>query len=175
MANTLSTRRAPIAAIAVLAAVAVSLLLVAEASAGVYRGQTTQGRAAKLNDSDSTGVPQRFIISWRTKNCNRPTTTYTDRTTFRGFRRESRTGFASRGSYRFQDGQFSGRVRVRVGGQRRSRSAWTGGFRARVRVFRNGNQYDRCRLNGVGWRVRKGRGKLSAQQEFGGSARSYSG
>jgi len=166
-------RRVPAIALFTLAALAVTLMFAAEANAATYTGDTSQGRAAKLRDSDATGVPTKFAISWQTKKCNRPTTTYTDRTVFNGFRTATRQNFASRGSYRFNDGQFSGRVRVRVSGQRKSQAAWRGGFRARVRVFRNGNQYDRCRLRPIGWNVR--RGAMLQDAPASSASRSYSG
>src|SRR5262245_47434872 len=113
------------------------------------RAETTQGRGVAVRAGADDLVDQ-VRVSWRAP-CRRGH--YVSRTLFRPPLDVSETDlFEHAGTYRKRlPGGFRARHVVFVRGRLRADDRWTGVFRVRTRVSRNGHEVDRCRLSRVRW------------------------
>lgn len=131
-------------------ALALALLLgfAAVAEADEWRGETAQGRSVSLRTGDDREV-ERVRVSWRAR-CEHGT--YTSRTVFEPpFDVSETTVFEDAGTYR-SDAQGGYRARHRVFVRATlDEDRWSGTFRVRTRVTRNGRFVDRCRLKRLRW------------------------
>ncbi len=135
--------------LALVVACAAVLAAPAAADAKIWRGETKQGRAVSVRTGPDDLVNQ-VRVSWRAP-CREGH--YVSRTLFL-------PPFDVSEAARFED---AGVVRKRIGGGYRARhrlfvrgtlgadDRWTGTFRVRTRVSRNGRVVDNCRLKGVRW------------------------
>ena len=128
---------------------AVVLAAPAEAGAKTWRGKTSQDRAVTVR-TGADDLVNRVRVSWRAP-CKKGH--YVSRTLFRPPLDVSETDvFEHSGTYRKQlpDG-YRARNTVSVHGTLGADGRWTGTFRVRTRVRRNGRVVDSCRLKGVRW------------------------
>jgi hypothetical protein len=128
---------------------ALALAVPATAEARMWRGETNQGRAVSVRTAADELVDQ-VRVSWRAP-CKRGH--YVSRTLFRPPLDVSETDlFEHAGTYRKRlPGGFRARHVVFVRGRLGADDRWTGVFRVRTRVSRNGHEVDRCRLGRVRW------------------------
>jgi len=121
----------------------------AVADARTWRGKTKQGRAVSVR-TGADDLVNRVRVSWRAP-CRKGH--YVSRTLFlppldvaEGAVFEDAGTYTSnvRGGYRARHTVF---VRGELGADDR----WTGTFRVRTRVTKDGRGVDRCRLKGVAW------------------------
>jgi hypothetical protein len=130
---------------------AAGLIIATPAEAAKWRGKTRQGRGVSIH-TGADGLVSFARIRYRAP-C-------TDNKEIRSgvvfvptFDHSTPTEFADGGPFSFRAGPERVRARVRiVGGLRRS-GRWTGTFRIRHRVFRNGRLVARCGLRRVGWKA----------------------
>jgi hypothetical protein len=129
-------------------AVAMVLSFAAVADARSWRGETEQGRSVSVRTGDD-GQVLRVRVSWRAR-CARGR--YTSRTVFeRPFDVAEPAEFEDSGSYRVSvRGGYRARHTVFVRGTLAG-DRWSGTFRVRTRVLRDGRLVDRCRLKRVTW------------------------
>ena len=141
-------RTLKLVAVAVAVAGAVLLLAPATSQAGKWRGKTEQGK--------------RVVVATSGGKVNRVTVRYLARcgdgevlrsgTTFRPtFKISARKRFEDGGSYSFGLGNGErARARVYVRGRRAS-GRWSGDYRVRIRVTKDGSFVTWCRLGKTGW------------------------
>jgi hypothetical protein len=129
-------------------AVAVLVVVPGVARAETWRGKTEQGRTVWVRTGDDDRV-QRVSVSWKAP-CRKGS--YTSRTVFlRPFDVSAAAEFEDRGSYRVSvKGGYRARHTVFVRG-RLEDDRWTGTFRVRTRVTKDGRVVDRCRLERLRW------------------------
>jgi hypothetical protein len=129
-------------------ALAMVLSLAAAAEARTWRGETEQGRSVSVRTGDDGEVEQ-VRVNWKAR-CEKGT--YRSRTIFdRPFDVSERTAFEDAGTVRVNVGDgYRARHRVYVRGTLDD-DRWTGTFRVRTRVTKDGRFVDRCRLEGVSW------------------------
>jgi hypothetical protein len=131
-------------------ALALAMLVAVPAVAGAdtWRGKTGQGRAVAVRTGDNDRV-ERVRVSWKAK-CQKGS--YMSRTVFRRpFDVSEAAEFVDGGTYSVDvPGGYRARHRVRVRG-RLAAGEWTGTFRVRTRVTRDGRFVDSCRLRRVRW------------------------
>lgn len=138
---------------AALCATAVALLLVPTvADAARWRGKTQQGRLA-LVVTGSDGLVSKVRIRYRARCGDRKRLT-SGVIFLPPFDGSTATAFRDGGTFRFR---LPNRERARAtttvdGGLRRS-GRWTGNFRIRVRITRNGRFVTTCRTGRIGWRA----------------------
>jgi hypothetical protein len=130
--------------------VAVCLLLVPTAEAARWRGKTKQGRLAAVH----TG-PDGLVSQVRIKYLARCTDgdVLTGAVQFLPPLDQSTTSsFQDGGVFRFRiRGGERARATVSLDGGLRRSGRWTGNFRLRVRVTKNGRFVATCRVRRVGW------------------------
>jgi hypothetical protein len=128
---------------------AVVLAAPAAADAKIWRGKTEQGRAVTVR-TGADDLVNRVRVSWRAP-CKKGH--YVSRTLFEPPLDESETDvFEHSGTYRKRlPGGYRARNTVFVRGKLGAHDRWTGTFRVRTRVRRNGNLVDSCRFKGVRW------------------------
>ena len=121
----------------------------AAADARTWRGETNQGRAVSVRTGADDLVDQ-VRVSWRAP-CRRGH--YVSRTLFRPPLDVSETDlFEHAGTYRTRLPRgYRARHIVFVRGRLGADNRWTGRFRVRTRVSRNGHVVDRCHLGRVRW------------------------
>jgi hypothetical protein len=130
-------------------ACAVLLATPAAAEAKTWRGKTKQGRMVSVR-SGADDLVNQVRVAWRAP-CQKGH--YVSRTLFPPPYDVSETGvFEDSGSYSTvtQDG-YRARHRVFVRGTLGADDRWTGTFRVRTRVRRDGRVVDTCRLKRVRW------------------------
>jgi hypothetical protein len=134
------------------AVVASLLLVVPAADAATWRGKTRQGRpAVVMTGADS--VVNRVKIKYRAR-CNDGKGLRSGVVFLPPLDVASTTAFEDRGVFRFRiPGGERGRGRVSVDGGLRSSGRWTGNFRIRVRVTKNGRHVATCRTGRIGWKA----------------------
>jgi hypothetical protein len=133
-----------------LAAVCAAVVVApAAADARTWRGQTKQGRAVSVRTGTDELV-NRVRVSWRAP-CRKGH--YVSTTLFvPPFDVSETTVFEHAASYRGRaQGKYRARHRVFVRGTLGAGDRWTGTFRVRTRVMREGRLVDRCRLERVTW------------------------
>jgi hypothetical protein len=131
--------------------VCVVAALPATADAATWKGKTRQGRAVVVR-TDAGGVVNRVRIGWKA-NCAKGAW-YKSRTLFLPpLDSATATSFAHVANYRGHPEGFKSRIWVRVAGTL-DNDVWSGTFRVRVRVSKNGELVDTCRLKGLRWRAR---------------------
>jgi hypothetical protein len=138
----------------VLVATLVALLLVpAAADADTWRGKTRQGRLAQVV-TGADGTVTKVRIRYRARCGDRKTLTSgvkflapLDTSTASAFEDGGRFGFD------LPKGERA-RARVSVDGGLRASGRWTGNFRIRVRITRDGRFVTNCRSGRVGWKAR---------------------
>lgn len=138
---------------ACLCAITVAALLVPTvADAARWRGKTRQGRLA-LVVTGSDGLVSKVRIRYRA-NCSDRKQLTSGVIFLPPLDSSSTTAFADAGTFRFRlpDGERA-RARTRVDGGLRRSGRWTGNFRIRVRITRNGRYVATCRTGRIGWRA----------------------
>jgi hypothetical protein len=131
-------------------AVAALLLVPTAADAAKWRGKTRQGRLAQVV-TGADGLVTKVRIRYRAR-CG-------DRKTLSSGVKflaplDTSSGSASKDAGRFDFDLPNGEhawARTSVDGGLRSSGRWTGNFRIRVRVTRNGRFVTNCRSGRVGW------------------------
>ena len=135
-------------------ATAAALLLVPTAAdAATWRGKTRQGRLA-LVVTGADGLVSKVRIRYRAR-CGDDKMLNSGVLFLPPLDTSTASAFVDRGTFRFRlpDGERA-RARVRVDGGLRTSGRWTGNFRIRVRITRNGRFVTNCRTGSVGWRAR---------------------
>jgi hypothetical protein len=131
----------------VVAAAFVMLALPASASADVWKGKTRQGRGVVVH-TGTDGVVDGARIGWRAQ-CGHGT--YKSRTVFTPpLDTATTTTFMDAGTYTGHPRGYRARIWVRIAGTLAD-DAWTGTFKVRVRVLKDGETVDTCRLRRVTW------------------------
>jgi hypothetical protein len=134
------------------AALAALLLVPTAADAAKWRGKTRQGRLAQVV-TGADGLVTKVRIRYRARCGDRKTLTSGVR--FQApLDTSSTTAFADGGRFEFDlpNGEHA-RARSSVDGGLRTSGRWTGNFRIRVRVTRNGRFVANCRSGRVGWKA----------------------
>jgi hypothetical protein len=129
-------------------AVAILVAVPGVAHAETWRGKTRQGRSVWVRTGADDRVA-RVSVSWKAT-CRRGS--YMSRTVFlRPFDVSEAAEFEDSGSYRVRvKGGYRARHTVFVRATLED-DRWTGTFRVRTRVTKDGRFVDRCRLDGVRW------------------------
>jgi hypothetical protein len=137
---------------AVCAAVVGLLLVPSVAEAERWRGKTRQGRLA-LVVTGSDGLVSKVRIRYRA-NCSDRKQLTSGVIFLPPLDASTTTAFADAGVFRFRlpDGERA-RARVSLDGGLRRSGRWTGNFRIRVRVTRNGRFVATCRTGRIGWKA----------------------
>jgi hypothetical protein len=129
--------------------VCVAALLPATADAATWKGKTRQGRAVVVR-TGSDGVVNRLRIGWKAHCANGA---YKSRTLFAApLDSATATSFTDAGDYRGHPEGYRSRIWVRVAGTLDD-DVWRGTFRVSVRVSKNGDVVDTCRLKRLRWRA----------------------
>jgi len=136
-----------------LCAAAVALLIVpAVADAARWRGKTRQGRLA-LVVTGADGLVNKVRIRYRATCSDRKQLT-SGVLFLPPLESSTSSAFTDGGTFRFRlPGRERARARVVVDGGLRRSGRWTGNFRIRVRVTRNGRFVATCRTGRIGWRA----------------------
>lgn len=130
---------------------AAGMIVAAPAEAAKWRGKTRQGRGAFVH-TGADGVVNYAKIRYSAP-CGDGKVLRSGVVFTPTFDHATTTEFADGGPMRFRAGPERVRARVRiVGGLRRS-GRWTGTFRFRARIFRDGRLVTTCRLKHVGWKA----------------------
>jgi hypothetical protein len=131
----------------------------ATAEAKVFRGKTSQGRAASVVVG-SDGLLRTARVNWRGR-CRQGGRFATKTAFLRPHDQSTADAFYDRGTYRLrQAGGYRLRITGTVRGTRSFDAAnpaaerWSGRFRARVLVTRRGRYVDTCRIRNVRWSAR---------------------
>jgi hypothetical protein len=138
---------------AAICATAVALLLVPTAAdAAKWRGETRQGRLAVVV-TGSDGLVTKVRIRYRAA-CGDDKTLSSGVVFAAPFDTSSSTSFEDVGTFSFDlpNGERA-RARTRVDGGLRESGRWTGNFRVRLRITRNGRFVTNCRSGRVGWKA----------------------
>ena len=137
----------------IVGAVATGLLLAPVADAATWRGKTKQGRSVSVRTA-ADGLVDRVVIRYRAS-C----------TDDKFFRRgivfvppldaSAPNAFQDAGviKWTFTDSRERARGRTSIDGGLRSSGRWTGNFRLRVKIRKNGRVIATCRTGRVGWRA----------------------
>jgi hypothetical protein len=138
---------------AALCAAAVALLLIPTvADAARWRGKTRQGRLAVVV-TGADGLVNKVRIRYRAR-CG-DGKELTSGVIFQApLRTSTPQAFTDGGPFDFElpDGEMA-RARSSVDGGLRRSGRWTGNFRIRVRITRNGRFVTNCRSGRIGWRA----------------------
>jgi hypothetical protein len=135
-------------------ATAVAALLVPTvAEAARWRGETRQGRLA-LVVTGSDGMVSKVRIRYRAR-CTDAKALTSGVLFLPPLDGSSPTAFVDGGPFRFRlpHGERA-RAWTRVDGGLRRSGRWTGNFRVRVRITRNGRFVATCRTGRIGWKAR---------------------
>jgi hypothetical protein len=136
----------------IVGACAATLLVVPAAEAATWRGETRQGRLAEVVTGDDGAIVQ-VRIKYRARCSDN-----------KGYRagvkfvppldEASTTAFRDGGAieWNFKGGERA-KGRTSVSGGLRSSGRWTGDFRLRVEIFRNGRHVATCRTGRIGWKA----------------------
>jgi len=134
-------------------AAATGLLLAPVADAATWRGKTRQGRLAAIV-TGADGLVTRVTIKYRAR-C----------TDGKGYRSgvvflppldaSSTTAFRDGGviKWTFKKSGERARGTTSVNGELRSSGRWTGSFRLRVKIRKNGRVLATCRTGRIGWKA----------------------
>jgi hypothetical protein len=134
-------------------AVAALLLIPAAADAAKWRGKTRQGRLAVVV-TGSDGLVTKVRIRYRAR-CGDDKTLSSGVVFEAPFDTSTTTAFADGGRFDFDlPGGEHAWARTRVDGGLRRSGRWTGNFRIRLRITRNGDRVTNCRSGRVGWKAR---------------------
>jgi hypothetical protein len=121
--------------------------LPATAEAATWEGKTRQGRRVMVHTGDD-GKVDRARIGWKARCADG---TYRSRTLFVApLDSASSTAFEDAGTYRGHPRGYQARIWVRISGTLDD-GTWSGTFRVRVRVSRDGEHVDTCRLRRLRW------------------------
>jgi hypothetical protein len=133
--------------LAVLCAVAAALP--ATAGAATWNGKTKQGRKVALV-TDASGLVNRVRIGWKARCADG---TYSSRTTFLPpFDTSTTTSVADVGNYTAKPDGYRSAIHVWIKGTWvASTGRWRGTFGVRVRVSKDGELVDTCRLKKLRW------------------------
>ena len=133
-------------------AAAALLLVPTAADAARWRGKTKQGRLAVVV-TGADGLVSKVRIRYRAR-CGDDKTLTSGVVFLPPFDVSTTTAFEDGGTFRFKlpNGERA-RARTRVDGGLRQSGRWTGNFRIRVRISRNGRFVTNCRSGRVGWRA----------------------
>ena len=135
------------AAFPLIALAALAAALPATASAATWKGETGQGRGVVVH-TGGDGSVDRARIGWKARCANG---TYKSRTLFVSpLDSTSSTAFEDAGTYRGHPRGYRARISVRISGTLDD-GTWSGTFRVRVRVSRDGEHVDTCRLRRLRW------------------------
>ena len=136
----------------VCAAAAALLLVPTAADAAKWRGKTKQGRLA-LVETGADGLVTKARIRYRAR-CGDDKTLTSGVIFLPPFDASSTTAFADGGPFEFRlpNGERA-RATARVEGGLRRSGRWTGNFRIRVRITRDGKFVTNCRSGRIGWRA----------------------
>jgi hypothetical protein len=137
---------------ALLAFVAICVLaatLPAAASADTWRGKTKQGRGIVIH-TGADDVVERARIGWRARCADGR---YSSQTLFRApLDSVTATTFMDKGSYRGHPEGYKARIWVRITGTLDADDErWSGTFKVKVRVTKDGELVDTCRLRRLRW------------------------
>jgi hypothetical protein len=136
----------------IVGACAAGLLVAPVADAATWRGKTRQGREAVVR-TGADGVVNRVKIKYRAR-CNDGKGLRSGVVFLPPIDIASTTAFEDRGVFDFKiPGGENGRGRVLVTGGLRTSGRWTGNFRIRVKVTRNGRHVASCRTGRIGWKA----------------------
>lgn len=137
----------------VLGACAAGLLLAPAADAAVWKGKTRQGRMAAVVTGDD-GVVNRVTIKYRAR-CNDGKGYRSGVVFLPPLDSATTTSFRDAGviKWRFKGSGERARGRTSVNGGLRSSGRWTGNFRLRVRITKNGRYVATCRTGRIGWKA----------------------
>jgi hypothetical protein len=136
----------------IVSACAAGLLLAPVADAATWRGKTRQGRLAEVV-TGADGLVAKVRIKYRV-NCS-------DNKGFRAgvafippLDSSTTTSFRDGGpiKWRIKGGERA-KGRTSVEGGLRSSGRWTGNFRIRVNITKNGRFVARCRTGRIGWKA----------------------
>jgi hypothetical protein len=129
-----------------------ALLVPTVADAARWRGKTRQGRLA-LVVTGSDGLVSKVRIRYRA-NCTDGKALTSGVMFLPPLDSSSPTAFVDAGVFRFRlpDGERA-RARTRVDGGLRRSGRWTGNFRLRARITRNGRYVATCRTGRIGWKA----------------------
>lgn len=120
------------------------------AASSTWKGKTRQGRGVIVHTGDD-GHVDRVRIGWRARCAHGGR--YTSRTIFvEPFDTSTATEFADTGGYRAKPHGYVARIRVGISGSwLASKDRWRGTFNVRVRVVKDGELVDTCRLKRLRW------------------------
>jgi hypothetical protein len=136
------------ALLAFVAVCGLAAALPAAASADTWRGKTKQGRGIVIHTGDD-GVVERARIGWRARCADGR---YSSQTLFRApLDSATSTTFMDKGSYRGHPEGYKARIWVRIAGTLDDEGTWSGTFRVKVRVIKDGELVDTCRLRRLRW------------------------
>lgn len=125
----------------------------AVAEAGVYRGNTNQGKRVVLLTDKQGELTRITFRSWKS-GCTRDGVSFHETTSFIPPLKRSNPGsFSDRGDYRLHqvDGEFDIRVRSFVRGEQVSDRRWKGIFRPTAVVRQDGHFFARCEPGRISW------------------------
>jgi hypothetical protein len=134
------------------ATLAALLLVPTAADAATWRGKTRQGRLA-LVVTGADGTVTKVRIRYRAR-CGDGKTLTSGVKFLAPLDTSTASAFQDRGRFEFNlpNGERA-RARVSVDGGLRTSGRWTGDFRIRVRITRNGRFVTNCRSGRVGWKA----------------------
>lgn len=136
----------------IVGACATGLLLAPVADAATWRGKTRQGRPAVVV-TGTDGVVTKVRIKYRAR-CDDGKGLRSGVAFLPPLDLATTTAFEDRGTFRFRiPGGERGRARTSVVGGLRSSGRWTGKFRIRVRVTKDGRFVATCRTGRIGWKA----------------------
>ena len=138
----------------VLAFLVGTAVLAGPAEAAVHSGKTDQGQRVTLVTDPEDELARLTFFRWKAP-CA-PRGRYVDTAILVPPIDRSAPGlFFHRGSYKFHqpNGDLDIKVKASVRGERVSPRRWTGVFRPKVIVKRNGNPVARCNAGRIRWRV----------------------
>ena len=135
--------------LAVLALCAVVAVAPATANAATWKGKTKQGRKVALV-TDAGGLVTRVRLGWKARCADG---TYSSRTIFLPpFDTSTTTSVADVGNYTAKPDGYHSAIHVWMKGTRVASSGrWHGTFGVRVRVSKDGELVDTCRLKKLRW------------------------
>jgi hypothetical protein len=134
-------------------ACAAGLLLAPAADAAVWKGKTRQGRMAAVVTGDD-GVVNRVTIKYRAR-CSDGKGYRSGVVFLPPLDSATTTSFEDAGviKWTFKASGERARGRTSVSGGLRSSGRWTGNFRLRVKIFKDGRRIATCRTGRVGWKA----------------------
>jgi hypothetical protein len=123
------------------------------ADAAIWKGKTRQGRMAAVV-TGAGGVVARVTIKYRAR-CDDGKAYRSGVVFLPPLDHASTTAFRDAGviKWRFKDSGERARGRTSVSGGLRRSGRWTGNFRIRVRITKNGRHVATCRTSRIGWKA----------------------